>query len=74
MRISAKQLEERINTINRLTNNKYNLKLWNTTGCGVNISINGKWQKNNMANIEAMKLLDKKFNKEIRKIVLEQFN
>lgn len=74
MRISVKELESRINTINELTNNKYQLKLFTTTGCGVDISINGEWQKSNMANKEAMQLLNEKFGKEIRKIMLEQFN
>lgn len=78
MRVSIKQLKERINTINCYTNYKYNIKLWATTGCGVDLKINEEWQSdllNNgkkFTNKEAMQLLDKKFNKEIRKIILEQ--
>jgi hypothetical protein len=74
MRISIKQLEERIETINSLTNNKYNIKLFATKGCGVDICINGEWQatdlKNHFTNKEAMELLNKRFGKEIRSIIL----
>lgn len=74
MRITIKQLEERINTINELTDNKYNIKLFSTTGCGVDICINGEWQaadlKKHFTNKEAMELLNKKFSREIRNIIL----
>jgi hypothetical protein len=74
MRVTIKQLEERIKTINGLTNNKYELKLHTTTGCGVDISINGEYQADNLnrlfTNKEAMELLDKKFSKEIRQIIM----
>lgn len=74
MRITIKQLEERIKTINELTNNKYELKLFITTGCGVDISINGEYQADNLnrlfTNKEVMDLLDKKFNKEIKQIIM----
>lgn len=75
-RISIKQLEDRIRVINSLTNNKYEVKLWVTTGCGVDISINGEWQSKdkNFTNKEAKKLLDSKFNEEIRKIVIAMNN
>ena len=74
MRITVKQLEERIKTINELTNNKYEIRLFTTTGCGVDISINGEYQAKDsikhFSNKEAMELLDKKFSKEIRNIML----
>lgn len=74
MRITIKRLEERINTINSLTNNKYEIKLFKTTGCGVDISINGEWQstdnEKHFTNKEALDLLDRKFNKEIRQIIM----
>jgi hypothetical protein len=70
MRITIKRLEERIDTINGLTNNKYNIHLYKTTGCGVNIVVNGEFQtEENVSNKEAMEILDKKFNKEIREII-----
>ena len=73
MRITIKQLEERIKTINSLTNNKYKIHLYKTTGCGVNIVINNQFQsEENLTNKEAMDLLDKLFNKEIRKIIMEE--
>lgn len=77
MRISIKQLRDRINTINSLTNYKYNIRLYETTRCGVDISINGEYQteKNNLkrlyTNKEAMKLLNNIFGLEIREIVKE---
>lgn len=74
MRITIKQLEDRIETINGLTDNKYNIKLFVTKGCGVDICINGEWQstdlKNHFTNKEAMELLNKRFGKEIRDIIL----
>ena len=72
-RSTIKQLEQRIDTINGLTNNKYDIKLWTTTGCGVDISINGEWlaKDKNFTNKEAMQLLDDKFNDEIRKIIIK---
>ena len=74
MRITIKQLEERIKTINDLTNNKYKIHLYKTTGCGVNIVVNDQFQsEENLTNKEAMDLLDKLFNKEIRKIIMEEF-
>ena len=71
-RITIKQLEQRIDTINGLTNNKYEIKLWQTTGCGVDISINGEWQSKdkNFTNKEAMDLLNSKFGDEIRQIII----
>ena len=73
MRITIKQLEERIKTINGLTNNKYKIHLYKTTGCGVNIVVNDQFQsEENLSNKEAMYLLDKLFNKEIRKIIMEE--
>ena len=73
MRITIKQLEERIKTINGLTNNQYKIHLYKTTGCGVNIVVNDQFQsEENLSNKEAMDLLDKLFNKEIRKIIMEE--
>lgn len=73
MRITIKQLQERIDTINYFTNNKYDIRLFVTTGCGVDISVNGEWKatddKNHFTNKEAMEFLDKTFNKEIREII-----
>lgn len=73
MRVTIKQLQQRINTINGLTNNKYNVKLFVTQGCGVDISINGEYQATNserhFTNKEAMEFLDKRFNDEIREII-----
>lgn len=77
MRISIKQLRDRIDTINSLTNYKYNIRLYETTGCGVDISINDEYQteKNNLkrlyTNKEAMELLNNTFGLEIREIVKE---
>lgn len=79
MRISIQRLKDRIRVINSYTNNKYNIKLWETTGCGVDISINGVWQrdelnkKRNFTNKEAMELLDSRFNDEIRTIIMKQY-
>ena len=79
-RISTKELEDRIKVINDYTNNKYDLRLYTTTGCGVDIKINGKFQteelkmNRNFTNKEAMKLLDDRFSKEIRSIVIAQNN
>ena len=70
MRVTIKQLEDRMETINKLTNNKYKIHLYKTTGCGVNIVINNEFvSEKNLSNKEAMDLLDKKFNKEIRNII-----
>lgn len=70
MRITIKQLEDRIATINSLTNNKYNIHLYKTTCCGVNIVVNNEFKsQNNMNNKDAMTLLDNLFEKEIRQIV-----
>ena len=75
MRISIKELKDRIETINSLTNNKYELSLYTTTGCGVDIKINGIYQAELLhtdrlfTNKEAMQLLNNKFGKEIREIV-----
>ena len=75
-RISIKELESRVRVINSYTNNKYDLRLYTTTGCGVDIKINGVFQteelgmNRNFTNKEAMKLLDDKFSAEIRNIVL----
>lgn len=75
-RITIKQLEQRIDTINGLTNNKYELRLYTTTGCGVDIKINGVFQSEvlnnnkNFTNKEAMDLLNSKFGDEIRQIVI----
>ena len=70
MRVTIKQLEDRMETINKLTNNKYKIHLYKTTGCGVNIVINNEFiNEKNLTNKEAMDLLDKKFNKEIRNII-----
>ena len=47
--------------------------LYKTTGCGVNIVVNNQFQsEENLTNKEAMDLLDKLFNKEIRKIIMEE--
>ena len=70
MRVTIKQLDDRIETINKLTNYKYKIHLYKTTGCGVNIVINNEFlSEKNLSNKEAMILLDKKFNKEIRNII-----
>lgn len=77
MRISIKQLRDRIDTINGLTNHKYNIRLYETTKCGVDISINDEYQaeKNNLkrlfTNKEAMELLNNTFGLEVRKIIKE---
>jgi hypothetical protein len=72
MRITIKQLEERIRLINSLTRNKYKIHLYKTTGCGVNVVVNGEFQtEKNISNKEAMKLLDEMFGDEVRKIVRE---
>ena len=73
MRITIKQLEERIKTINDLTNNKYKIHLYRTTGCGVNIVVNNQFQsEKNLTNKGAMNLLDKLFNEEVKKIIIEE--
>lgn len=84
IRVTIKQLEDRIKTINGLTNNKYQLRLGTTTGCGVDISINGEWQAEkvngfskdnsikNFTNKEAMAFLNKMFGNEIREIITKE--
>jgi hypothetical protein len=76
-RISIKALESRIDTINGLTDNKYELRLFTTTGCGVDIKVNGKWVtsdemhiERNLTNKEAMEYLNNRFGQEIREIVI----
>lgn len=76
LRISTKKLEDRIKTINNYTNNKYDIRLHTTTGCGVDLKINGTWIteelgiERNLTNKEAMEILSERFDKEIRNIVL----
>ena len=74
MRITIKKLEEKIERINWLTKYKYDIKLFVTKGCGVDISINGEYQSTNsekhLTNKEAYELLDEKFSKEIRQIIM----
>ena len=77
-RVTIKQLEDRIETINGLTDNKYNIKLFVTKGCGVDLCINGEWQatdlNNHFTNKQAMEILNNRFSREIRNIILEMYN
>lgn len=76
-RVSIKQLEERIDTINSLTNYKYDIHLYTTQGCGVDLKINGKYiseeinKQDLLSNKEAMEYLNNSFGKEIREIVIK---
>lgn len=74
MRITIKRLKEKIETINYLTNYKYDITLFVTTGGGVDISINGEYQatdsEKHLTNKEAYALLEKRFSKEIREIIM----
>lgn len=65
MRITIKQLENRINTINSIL--KTNIRLYKTIGCGVQLVINNEFVGDNLiSNKEAMEYLDKTYNKQIR--------
>lgn len=70
MRISEKQLESRINTINSLTNNKYDIKLQRYID--YYLIVNGKEVNDKqLTGKEVMKYLDDNFNEEIRNIIKE---
>lgn len=69
-RITEKQLESRIKVINSYTNNKYNIKLQRMLD--YYLIVNGKEINEKQWNgKQVMEYLDKTFNDEIRKIVIE---
>lgn len=74
MRITTKQLEERIKTINYFL--KTDITLYKTKCCGVDLRIEGEYvskQFNDklLTNKQAMEYLDKKYNQKIRELIIK---
>lgn len=70
MRITEKQLNRRIEVINNLTNNKYNIKL--KRYIDYYLEVNGQEVNEKQWNgKQVMKYLDDTFNDEIRQIIIE---
>lgn len=74
VRITIKNLEDRINTINSLLGK--DIRLWKTTGCGVDIKIDNHWiseyfADKNLTNKQAMAYLDREYGEAVKKRIIE---